>query len=273
MTLPGISADVFAQPDCRVRLRHGRSGARDAARAGDGLVVVDVLSFSTGAVIAVAQGARVRPCGWGEEPRELVDETSVEFAVRRADVPALGRFSLSPAAMSSAGPGDAIVVRSPNGATCTRYASDVPALWVGALVNASATARAVGKWLALHPRSRVTVLACGERWREPPEDAALREDGPLRIALEDVLGAGAVLDGLRDVAGGLSAEAEACAQTFRACRNDLTRLLATCGSGRELIAAGFPEDPALAAQLDAHTAVARLVDGWLVQDGSDANQM
>lgn len=259
MTVPGVPDDVFQQPDCRVRLRYGRSGANDAARAGDALVVVDVLSFSTGTILAAANGARVRPCGWGEDPQALADDPTVQVAVRRHDVPQLGRYSLSPLHMSAAVAGDAIVVRSPNGATCTRVAEDVPALWVAGLVNATATAHAVLQWMAANDDGCVTVLACGERWSTTQPS---REDGPLRIALEDQLGAAAVLYGLRDAPGGLSAEARAAAVMFDGCRDDVATLLADCGSGRELIAAGFAQDVELASQLDTTDAVVRLRAGW-----------
>jgi 2-phosphosulfolactate phosphatase len=56
----------------------------------------------------------------------------------------------------------------------------VPHLLVGALLNARAVAAAVARLLAETDLS-VTVLACGERWKEP------NEDGELRFAIEDYL--------------------------------------------------------------------------------------
>lgn len=250
--------DVYGQPGHRVRLREGRSGAADAASAGDALVVVDVLSFSTGVVTAVARGARIRPCAWGEDPRELAQRLGAECAVQRQLVPAEGRFSLSPDSLRAAGPDDRIVLRSPNGATCVRYANEVPAVWVAALVNATATSAAVHAWLGGDDDRSVTVLACGERWLTE------REDGPLRPALEDRLGAGAVLDGLERRGHDLSPEARAAAATFRSAGDDLAAWIAGCASGLELIEMGFPQDPAAAARLDAERVVVRLGDdGWL----------
>ncbi len=59
-------------------------------------------------------------------------------------------------------------------------------LFVGALVNAAAVGRAVSSILA-RTEAAVTVVACGERWPAPTDD------GELRVAIEDYLGAGAIL--------------------------------------------------------------------------------
>lgn len=52
----------------------------------------------------------------------------------------------------------------------------VPHLLVGALVNAQAVSEAVAGILAA-TEPDVTVLACGERWRQPSEDGELRATG------------------------------------------------------------------------------------------------
>src|SRR5205823_5770038 len=109
---------------------------------------------------------------------------------------------------------------------------------IGCLLNASAAAEAVSRYLAGH--GNVTILACGERWQEP----GYNED--LRFAIEDSLGAGAVLAGLE---AEKSPEARVCEAAFRGCRDALRELLWHCGSGRELRERGFPGDVEHAAQL------------------------
>ncbi|GAA3083142.1 hypothetical protein GCM10017562_60920 [Streptomyces roseofulvus] len=97
-----------------------------------------------------------------------------------------------------------------------------------------------------------TVIAAGERW----------PDGSLRPALEDHLGAGAVLDALRTLAPGLPLTPEAtAAATLRAATEDPVAALHGCDAGRELYEYGYPRDVEVAAELDASTTVPALVDG------------
>jgi 2-phosphosulfolactate phosphatase len=85
----------------------------------------------------------------------------------------------------------------------------------------------------------VTVIAAGERW----------DDGEsLRPAVDDLLGAGAILNALDAAAP--SPEARAAMAAFTAATRDLTRHQSESASGRELIERGFASDIALAAELD-----------------------
>jgi 2-phosphosulfolactate phosphatase len=230
----------------RARLEWGRRGARAAVERGDALVVVDTLSFSTAAITAIARGAAVRPCGHDEDPTAVAP--GAEVAVRRKEVPEAGRFSLSPPTFLEAGPDDEIVLQSPNGATCSRYGGALDLLLVGAPVNAAAVAEAV----AGH-RGDVTVLACGERWPE---------DDTLRFALEDYLGAGAILARLPHR---LSPDAATCAGAFLHMRSEFAALVTACPSGRELIELGYPQDVRHAARLDVYDRVPVLREGVLRQ--------
>ena len=127
----------------RCQLARGRKGAKDAAQRGDVLVVVDTLSFSTSATTAVHRGGIVFPCAKDEDPAAFAQRVQAEPAVGRPDVPAKGRFSLSPTTYFNLEPNTRIVLASPNGATCSRYARDVPTLLVGTLINAQAVAGAI----------------------------------------------------------------------------------------------------------------------------------
>jgi 2-phosphosulfolactate phosphatase len=240
-----MHADLFAQSPYRCRLDWGRHGARAAAERQDILVIVDTFSFSTAVVTAVQGGGLVYPCAEDEQPGVLAQRIGGEVAVRRKDVPAKGRFSLSPLTYLHLAPGTRIVLASPNGATCSRYARAVPFFFVGALVNAEAVAMVVSHLLDTTDRC-VTIIACGERWHPPVAD------GALRVALEDYLGAGAILASLRYEQ---SPEARVCAGAFTHSRRDIAALLWECGSGRELRSMGFPEDVRHAAQLNSYDAV------------------
>ena len=122
----------------------------------------------------------------------------------------------------------------------------------GCLRNADA----VGGWLATRA-GPVGVVAAGERWTD---------DGSLRPAVEDLWGAGAVVDAFRRSAPQREAcpEAEVARTASGVVRADPLGWLARCASGVELGEKGFAADVAVAAQLDATAVVPLLTDGWFV---------
>ena len=238
-----------------VRLEWGRRGTEGAAARGDLIVVVDVLSFSTTVATAVHAGAVVYPCASRDEAAELAREVGAAVAAGREEAAETGGFSLSPQSVLGISAGTRLVLPSPNGATCSRYGARVPYLFAGALVNARAVGEAVERVRQGNDLG-VTVLACGERWETP------HEDGPLRFAMEDYLGAGAILCRLR---GEKSAEATLCELAFRAAGPDLEALLLACDSGRELRERGYEGDVRHAAVPDRYDTVPLLQDGAFVR--------
>ena len=102
----------------------------------------------------------------------------------------------------------------------------------GCLRNASAVAR-----VAAERGRRIAVIPAGERW----------PDGTLRPALEDWLGAGAILSHL---SGRASPEVRSAVAAFREHRRELEEALLDCESGRELEGWGYREDVRLAAMFD-----------------------
>jgi len=212
---------------------------------GDITVIVDTLSFSSAVATAVHHGAVVYPCATTDGLAALAARYGAEVAVRRHEVPAQGRFSLSPLTYVGVAPGTAIVIASPNGAVCSAYGRGAPHLFVGGLNNARAVAAAVASLLDATDLS-VTLVACGERWKAPTED------GALRFAVEDYLAAGAILSHLSH---SRSPEARACAASFVGARDDLGQLIEDCASGRELRAMGYGADAVHAAMLDCYDTV------------------
>ena len=199
----------------RVLTGWGAAGTTALAPAVDVVVVVDVLRFSTAVDVAVARGATVVP-------------TADRGATTK----------LSPTELvATARPGDRYVVPSANGSRLCALALSlgVERVMVGCLRNASAVRAAVAG-------DRVAVIAAGERHRW---------DGPMRHALEDALGAGAIAGSGR------------MHRLFERCRDDLPSVLARCRSGRELLSWDLPGDVELAAQLDVSDVVPALVDGEL----------
>lgn len=127
---------------------------------------------------------------------------------------------------------------------------------VGGLRNAAAVARAIlAEQERRGARTSVAVIAAGE--------LASREPGaPLRFAVEDLLGAGAVIDALADL--GLdhsSPEAAVAGEGFRSLRGAAKHLLTASGSGREFEAAGLRDEVLAAAAVDAASVVPVLRDG------------
>jgi 2-phosphosulfolactate phosphatase len=220
------------QPDCDLRLEWGLPGVRALAASSRAVVIVDVLSFSTAVEIAVGRGASVLPYRWR-------DPSAVQFATAHGAVLAehvRGHgYSLSPASLRSIPPGTRLVLPSPNGATLSLSAG--PAVWTACLRNSRAVADAVRR-----VGSPVAVIPAGEQW----------SDGSLRPALEDLLGAGAVLAALP---GRPSPEADAAVAAFERFRDRLPQVLADCTSGRELLERGFACDVELAAECDVSNVV------------------
>lgn len=248
-------ADLFGQGDFQVRLDWGPVGAQ--ATQAEIAVVVDVLSFSTSVTIAVERGSRVLPYRWKGTRAE-------EFAATHDAVLAIGRLeaskiapgsapSLSPAGLLAGPAVPRLVLPSPNGSTIAASLQDGRSTIVaGCLRNA----QAVADWLsaALEAGRSVAVVAAGERWSY---------DDSLRPALEDHLGAGAILAALagsdRDYA--ISPEALTAIDLFDASRDVLEARMRSCVGGQELRSKGFAEDVDVAAELNASIAVPVMVDG------------
>jgi len=245
--------DWLGQPGVRCRMDWGPEGARAAAAHGDALVVVDTLRFSSAVATALHHDVRVHPCAADED----VFAAAANFGAEPAGsgIPE-GRYSLSPLSYVEAPPGARVCLRSPNGATCTQYASSAPFLYVAALLNAAVVGRCVSRRMELTDLC-VTVLACGEL--QPATDGA----GGIRFAIEDYLGAGAVL---ASIPYSKSPEAELCEASFQASKSRMEALLAGSSSGLELSAKGRDADVRHCAALNVFTVAPMLLDGWFVDD-------
>ena len=210
----------------KVDCQWGLSGARQAA---DVAIIVDVLSFSTSVVVAVERGARVLPF-WGDHTAALAAAMGGRAASKTRSLEAP---SLSPASLWNVGAGEALVLASPNGARCSLTA-EAEHVFCGSLRNASAVAA-----MATEAGDRILIVPAGEAW----------PDESMRVAFEDLLGAGAIIARLSG--GDLSPEARAAVAVFEDAKDDRLGRLLACPSGRELAHRGFGEDVRLAAELDA----------------------
>jgi|GEM_PF-703370 len=267
-TVPQARPPFDPWPASQVHVEWGATGARLGAARGDVIVVVDILSFSTTLAIAVSRDfsclvfspAEVAALGG-------IEQAAARFGARplsRQRLVPPGQLSISPASLLTAVPGQRVLFTSLNGAAVTAAAAAAPALLVGSLRNASATATATALLLSQGLAGRVTVVPCGERWGPVEPDAP-----GWRPALEDWLGAGLICARLAEHGLTLSAEAGAAAAAWTG--QDIRtgpNLLTSCVSARELRARGFSQDVTLALSVDVSERVPTRVSGAAEEDAA-----
>lgn len=241
MTPP--ATDQHRQPGWAIRFDWGMTGAIAISQGAAVCVVVDVLSFTTALSVAIDEGVEVFPF-------RFRDASAAAFAATRGAVLAVGRreagasgVSLSPLSVLEAartGPlatSRRLVLPSPNGSAIARQLGQSGSVVVGACLR---NARAVAQWIGRGSvRGPIAVVAAGERW---PGDL-------LRPAVEDLWGAGAVIDALLKAGvGPASPEARAAAAAYRELGRNIEGSLEACASGRELVADGYGSEIPVAAQ-------------------------
>lgn len=240
----------YNQVSFDIRFEWGERGIRALSPESDVTVIVDVLSFSTCVDIATARGAVVYPFR-GDRSAAMEFTTQNDAILASPDRHTAG-YTLSPASLVTIAAGTRLVLPSPNGSTLTWLAAGLETgvvIYAACLRNASAVAAAISR----APGRQVAIIAAGERW---PGDKTLRP------AVEDLIGAGAVIDHL---GGRRSPEALAAQAAYQQARARLPEYLRDCGSGRELIARGFVADVDLATELDSSDCAPRLVDGAYIR--------
>lgn len=230
-----------------VRVEWGPDGLAALLPHSDVVVVVDVLSFSSCVDVAVAAGAVVIPF---DAPGDAARSRAADMRAACAGPRGESRFSLSPASFLTIRSEERVVLPSPNGGSLSCRTGSVPTL-TACLRNAGAVAEA-----AMAIGGRLAIIPAGERW----------PSGGLRFALEDWIGAGAVIASLR---GNRSSEAAAAASAFDAAAGYLERVLADCTSGRELVGRGYERDVMMAARVNESRAVPVLSGGGFVNRGGE----
>lgn len=234
----------FNQDEFDIRCEWGEAGIAQLAQDSDAIVIVDVLSFSTAVDIAVGNGAVVYPYRWRDESA-VAYASSLNAILAGSWRSLTGGYTLAPTSLLHIAAGTRLVLPSPNGSTLTLATGRIPT-FAGCLRNARAVASAVQK-----AGTRISVIPAGERWA----------DGSLRPAIEDLIGAGAIIHYLR---GEKSPEALVAESAFMRFSMELASCLKHSGSGKELAQQGFESDVALAAALDVSECVPMLVDGAYV---------
>lgn len=221
---------IFAQSAFELRCEWGRQGISQLAPISDVIIIVDILSFSTSVEIATNRGAIIFPYQWRDSSAsDYARQVKAELASRERR-PSSG-YSLAPSSLVNIPAGTKLVLPSPNGATLSLHTNSKPTI-AGCLRNAKAVA-----YFAQSYGNNIAVIPAGEKW----------SDGSLRPAIEDLIGAGAILSYLK---GSLSPEAETAVTVFYRWQNELLSVLKKSISGQELINQGFFQDVELASVLN-----------------------
>ncbi len=230
---------LFGQAEFDVRCEWGPAGLREVASRAQVVVIVDVLSFTTAVDVAVGRGAAVFPFPW-------MRPAAANYAAAIGAVAAARRgqgYSLSPASLREIPAGTKLVLPSPNGSALA-FGIEHDRVLAGCLRNASAVAAEAARM-----GRTIAVIPAGEIWGN---------EGGLRPSFEDWVGAGAIIASL---SGRKSPEARMAQAAFEAARGELRELMRGCGSGKEMIERGYPDDVEMAADLDVSGCAPRLVEG------------
>jgi len=221
---------TYNQQEFDIRLEWGIRGVEELAPVSDVIIIVDILSFSTCVDIATGNGAIIYPYRWK-------DETAIEYANSLdAELADFKRkysdgYSLSPTSLINIKPNTKLVLPSPNGSTLILSAKQTPTL-CGCLRNAKAVAT-----FAKSFGRKISIIPAGEQWN----------DNTLRVAFEDLIGAGAIISYLQ---GSLSPESKTALTVFKELKSTLFEEIKKCSSGKELIERGFEKDLLLACDLN-----------------------
>jgi 2-phosphosulfolactate phosphatase len=219
--------------------------------AGRAVVVFDVLRATTTMTAALAAGvSEIRIFGDTESARQAaaaVGDPKPMLCGEAQCLPPPG-FDLgnSPGALNRAAhDGKTLFMSTTNGTRAIIAARGAQLLLAGALVNASAVARAL-----VESGLDLTLLCAGTNGE---------------IAMEDVIGAGAVADAVQQL-GKVDLESDAArmaVRLFRGAKNDLRSALAEGAGGQNVIAAKLEADIDFAARLSVLDIVGRVYDAPL----------
>ncbi len=230
---------IFDQQEFDIRLEWGLNGVGQLAPISDIIIIVDVLSFSTCVDIVTGNGSTVYPYGWK-------NKSANEFSNSIDGILAAGNrssseFSLSPSSLINIPENIRLVLPSPNGSALSLSTGNTLTI-CGCIRNAKCVAE-----YAMTKGKKIAVIPAGEKWI----------DGSLRFAVEDLIGAGAIINYLK---GSLSPESKAALALFNNSSGDIKNEIKNCISGKELSAKGFETDIDLACKLNESSSVPVLVD-------------
>ncbi len=222
----------------------GLSGIEAWKASADVFIIVDILSFSTAVSVSVENGAMVFPFPYGDAAAADTEAARLGAVAASPRSAGGGQLSLSPVSLKQIKSGARLLLPSPNGSRLSLNTGDTPTI-CGCLRNARAVREEANR---LAGDGTIVVIPAGERW----------PDQTLRPAVEDWLGAGAIIAGL---SGTLNAEADLVAEAYRAAKPRLAQIIRDSRSGRELSGWGYAEDVEVALESDATDVVPLMQEG------------
>ena len=228
----------------------GERGAREAARRGAAVVVVDTYRASTTIVVLIGNGARVVPVASIAEAERF----PADFRIgERGSAKVKGfDFGNSPTEVEEARipPGSTVVLSSTNATRIIEASHGSPTVYVGAFVNAGAVTEELLN--SASADSRVVVVGCGWRGRRSSEDESA---------------AGEILGRLQQGGAALEARAE---KIVREHGERPKKALLDNTAARRIRRLGYETDLDFCLTPDTVPVVPRLVDGAFVRAGSPA---
>lgn len=231
--------NVFDQKSFDCRLDWGLNGIKRAVKRKDIIVIIDVLSFSTTVITAIHYGAEIFPFIKSniKDIDLYAQKINAEVVLGRSEAKLYKRQSLSPLSFDKSCNKKKFLLPSRNGSTYSKIAENNKYVFIGSIINASSVSSTINK-IRKFNKIPVTVISCGERWKEDKE---------LRPSIEDYLGAGAILSTLNGIK---SPEAKVCINAFKTSKPELKKLIWNSISGRELRSWGFDKDVRYASKLN-----------------------
>ena len=231
-------AEYTNQAEYTIRCGWGQQGLKRLAPISDVVIIVDVFSFSTSVDVATARGAFIIPHVKPGEYHKFGKRIGAIVANERGQ----GGYTSSPVSFNSIPAKTRLVLPTSNGATLSCLAGNTIIL-AGCLRNARAVAKK-----AMELGKTIAVIPAGARW----------PDRSIRFAIEDFIGAGAILSYLK---GSVSPEAQNAIAAYNNIKHNVCEFIKKCSSGKKLIKNGFPKDIKCACQVNVSTTVPRLIDG------------
>lgn len=235
----------FNQSEFNIKFEWGLPGIEQLAPVSDVIIIVDSLSYSACVDIAVSNGATIYPY-------KYKDDSAIEYAKLLGAELADGErsssgYTLSPLSLKNIPSGTKLVLPSPNGSTLSLATGSIPTI-CGGLRNAKAVAE-----YAMSMGKNISVIPAGEKWQEQ-----FLSGGSIRFAIEDLIGAGAIISYLK---GSSSPESKSALAVFESVKENLLEEIKKCSSGKELVERGFEEDVNLASELNVSDCVPVLIEG------------
>lgn len=233
----------------RVRVTVALAPALLGEPGGRVCVVVDVLRACSTMVTMFQRGvAEVVVAAGVEEARRLARELDAGWLLcgEAGGLPPPGfHYGNSPSQFSRLELGGRrVVFATSNGTRALAQVAAAPLVLAGALLNATAAARAALATAA--PTQGVAIVCAGE-------------EGGRAFALEDAIGAGAIVAAMAEQSElELSDGARAALALYQAHQGDLAAALALSEHGRQLARLGLAEDLAFCARRDLYPLVPRL---------------